>query len=268
MDEFIKILMEETGAKTELLAWAFFIVGLLIFVVSIVSITISICLSVKYIKYNRRGNSLGETGEMVARRILDMNGLQHIKVSPVGSIMFGNSYSHYFKKVRLRRRTYKKASVSSLAMAAQKSALAVLDKENDPDMKRRNKLIPIITFGPFFFVPMLVVGVALDLLINTVLPQGVFTLIFASIGLVFYLFSFVFAMTVLKVEKKGQEKAYRILQENDLATEQELADIKALFKLYNIQYVNDIILAFLELVYQVLQIVSAVQNNDFNMNNN
>ncbi len=268
MDEFIKILMEETGAKTELLAWAFFIVGTLIFIASIVSITISICLSIKYIKYNRRKNSLGETGELVARRILDMNDLQHIKVSPVGSIMFGNSYSHYFKKVRLRRRTYKKASVSSLAMAAQKSALAVLDKENDPDMKRRNKLIPFITFGPFFFVPMIVVGVVIDLLIKTSFPQGMFTLIFASIGLVFYIFSFIFAMTVLKVEKKGQKKAYQIMQENNLVTEQELADMKSLFKLYNIQYVNDIILAFLEVVYQVLQIVSAVQNNDFDISNN
>ncbi len=268
MNEFIKILMEETGAKTELLAWSFFIVGALIFAAAIVSLTVSVCLSIKYIKYNRKMNSLGETGETVARRILDMNGLQHIKVSPIGSIMFGNSYSHYFKQVRLRRRTYKKASVSSLAMAAQKSALAVLDKENDSDMKRRNKLIPFITFGPFFFVPMIVVGVVLDFLINTVLPQGVFTLIFASVGLVFYLFSFVFAMTVLKVEKKGQKKAYEILQEYNLATEQELTDIKSLFKLYNIQYVNDIILAFLEVVYQVLQIVSAVQNSDFNMNNN
>ncbi len=195
-----------------------------------------------------------------------MNGLQNIKVSPVGSIMFGNSYSHYFKKVRLRRRTYKKASVSSLAMAVQKSALAVLDKENDPDMIKRNKLIPFITFGPFFFVPLIAVGVIIDLLIKTAFPQGFFTLVLSSIGLVFYIFSFVFSMTVLKVEKKGQQKAYQILEENSLVTEQELKDIKKLFKLYNIQYVNDTILAFLEIIYQVLQIISAVQNNDFNLN--
>ncbi len=150
MNEILKAIMDETGAKTEFLAWAFFIVGSLITVMAIISLLVSLCLSIKYIKYNRRKNSLGETGEQIARRILDMNGLQNVKVSPVGSIMFGNSYSHYFKRVRLRRRTYKKASVSSLAMAVQKSALAVLDKENDPDMMKRNKLIPFITFGPVF----------------------------------------------------------------------------------------------------------------------
>ncbi len=262
MNEIIRTVMEETGAKSELLAWAFLIVGALITVVALVSIVVSIMLSIRYVKYNRKKNSIGATGEQVARNILDANGLADIGVSPIGSILFGNSYSHYFKKVRLRRRTYKKDSISSLAMAAQKSSLAVLDKENDPDMKKRNKLIPFITFGPFFFIPLIVVGVVIDLLIHTALPQGTFTLIFASIGLVFYLCSFIFSLVVLKVEKKGQEKAYQILKENNLATEEELADIKSLFKLYNVQYVNDIMLSFLELIYRVLQIIAAIQDND------
>ncbi len=90
-------------------------------------------------------------------------------------------------------------------------------------------------------------------------------MVLSSIGLVFYIFSFVFSLTVLKVEKKGQQKAYRILEENNLVTAQELKDIKKLFRLYNIQYVNDTILAFLEIIYQVLQIISAVQDGEFNM---
>ncbi|MBR5571151.1 MAG: hypothetical protein IKV99_00715 [Oscillospiraceae bacterium] len=40
-----------------------------------------------------------------------------------------------------------------------------------------------------------------------------------------------------------------------MATEEELADLKELFHLYNIQYINDIILACLELIYTILQIV-------------
>ncbi len=267
MDVVIQAIMEATGAKTEMLAWAFLIVGALIAVMAVVSIVVSIMLSIKYVKYNRKKNSIGATGEQVARKILDANDLKHIRVSPVGSIMFGNSYSHYFKKVRLRRFTYKKDSISSLAMAAQKSSLAVLDKENDPDMKKRNKLIPFITFGPFFFIPLIVVGVIIDLIIKTAFPQGMFTLIFASVGVVFYLCSFIFSLVVLKVEKKGQEKAYQILRENKLATEAELKDIKSLFKLYNIQYVNDIILSFLELVYRVLQIIAAVQSSDLSSSN-
>ena len=40
-----------------------------------------------------------------------------------------------------------------------------------------------------------------------------------------------------------------------MATEEELADLKELFHLDNIQYINDIILACLELIYTILQIV-------------
>ena len=62
--------------------------------------------------------------------------------------------------------------------------------------------------------------------------------------------------------KKAQERAYSILQSGHLATEEELEDLKALFHLYNIQYINDIILASLELIYTVLRIALAVYKKD------
>jgi hypothetical protein len=43
-----------------------------------------------------------------------------------------------------------------------------------------------------------------------------------------------------------------------MATDSELVDLKELFHLYNIQYINDIILASLELIYTLLQIALAL----------
>ena len=140
------------------------VVGLLI-IASIFAFGISIYLSISYVRYNKKQNSCGKTGEQIARKILDHHELGHIKVSKTGSIMFGNSYSHYFKKVRLRRLTWQKRSVTSLAMAAQKSALAVLDKENDAEMRTRVRLTPLIYFGPIAFVPMVIAGVLLDMVV-------------------------------------------------------------------------------------------------------
>lgn len=138
--------------------------GLLI-IVSIFALGVSIFLAISYVRYNKKQNSCGRTGEEIARTILDRNGLGKIKVSKTGSTLFGNSYSHYFKKVRLRRLTWKKQSVTSLAMAAQKSVLAILDKENDADMKTRVCLTPLIYFGPIAFVPMMIIGALLDLFV-------------------------------------------------------------------------------------------------------
>ena len=44
------------------------------------------------------------------------------------------------------------------------------------------------------------------------------------------------------------------MRDSNLATEDELTDLKTLFHLYNVQYINDIILAALELLYFLLRV--------------
>ena len=261
MSEFINIVREMAdgtldGVSEGVIIAMSVVVGLLI-IASIFAFGISIYLSISYVRYNKKQNSCGKTGEQIARKILDHHELGHIKVSKTGSIMFGNSYSHYFKKVRLRRLTWQKRSVTSLAMAAQKSALAVLDKENDAEMRTRVRLTPLIYFGPIAFVPMVVIGVLLDVLLST----GFCGILFTVLGLGFYLLSFVMSILVLKTEKKAQKRAYEIMKEEGLATEEELESCKKLFRLYNIEYINDMVIALLELIYRVLQIIAYVQNS-------
>ena len=245
-----------SGAGLEI---ALAIVGLLIVVIGLVSLVVTGWLAVKYHKFNRKENSIHMTGEEVARKVLDDNGLEHIRVKVTGSLLFGNSYSHYFKKVRLRRMTRHKTSVTALGMGTQKACLAVLDKENDPDMKKQVRLYPLITFGPLAFIPLILVGAALDYFVFN--QNGVCTYVLGGLGLLFYVYAVVLSVLTLRTEKKAQERAYIYLQEKNMATEEELADLKELFHLYNIQYINDIILACLELLYTALQIAIELKGN-------
>ena len=264
MSEFIQVVREVAdgslnGVSDSVIA-AMLVIGTLLVIASLIAFVISICLGIAYAKYNRKKNSCLKTGEQVARTILDRNDLTHIKVSANGSILFGNSYSHYFKKVRLRRLTWKKDSLTSLAIAAEKSSLAILDKEGDPDMKSRIRMTPIIYFGPLAFVPLVLLGALLDVfLFHT--TNSICLITAAIVSFVIYLVSFVMALLVLKTEKKAQEKALQILHTEGLATEEEIEMSRKLFKLYNIEYVNDMVIALLELVYRVLQIIAYVQNH-------
>jgi Zn-dependent membrane protease YugP len=233
------------------------IVAIMIAIVGAYAFVVSIWLMVKYVKFNRTENSAGLTGQEVARKILDENGLNHIKVKATGSILFGNSYSHFFKKVRLRRLTRHERSLTSLGMGAQKASLAILDKEGDPDMRKRIRLYPIIAGGPFMFIPLITIGVLLDYFMFNM--SGIPTLVLGGIGFLFYVYSVVLSVLTLKTEKKAQAKAYEILEAQGLATEEELDALKELFHLYNVQYINDIILASLELLYKVLQIAIALK---------
>ena len=247
------------------LQWAIFIVGCLIVLVALFAGVMSIWLAIKYVVYNRTMNKAGINGEQTARKILDNNDLSHIKVSVVGSLMFGNSYSHFFKKVRLRRWTVKKNSISSMAMGAQKSCLAILDKEGDKDMKVRIILTPFIYFGPLMFLPIVIIGFVLDVILFNF--SGVLTIVAASLGLLFYVASFVMSLMVLKTEVKAQAKALEILEKEDLATLEEREMMKSLFKLYNIQYVNDLILEFLELILRVLMLFAKIQSSSSSSSN-
>ena len=234
------------------------VVGALIALVALASGIVSIWLTVRYYKFNRLKNSIGITGMEIARKILDDHGLAHIKVTRTGSLLFGNSYSHYFKKVRLRGFIRHQSSLTSIGMGAQKAALAILDKEGDPDMKKRIRLVPLITFGPFAFIPLVIIGAILDFFLLS--GSGIFTIVLAVLGLLFYVYSLVLSVMMLKTEKKAQEKAYDILRNEYYINAEEIEAIKELFHLYNIQYVNDIILSSLELLYRVLEIALSISN--------
>lgn len=69
------------------------------------------------------------------------------------------------------------------------------------------------------------------------------------------------SILVLKTEKKAQKRAYEIIKAEGLATAEELEMCKKLFRLYNIEYINNMVIALLELIYRVFQIIAYVQNS-------
>lgn len=239
---------------------ALVIVGVLILIVGLISVVVSFWLLRRYSKFNCRENSLHMTGQQIARKILDDNDLSHIKVKTTGSVLFGNSYSHYFKKVRLRVFIRHQTSITSLGMGAQKASLAILAKEGDPDMKKRIRLVPLISFGPFAFIPLIIVGIFLDYFVWN--QNGLCVIVLGALGLLFYVYSIILSVMTLKTEKKAQERAYTILQNDYHISQEDLDALKELFHLYNIQYINDIILAALELIYNILKIVVALKKDD------
>jgi Zn-dependent membrane protease YugP len=161
--------------------------------------------------------------------------------------------------VRLRGLIRHETSLTSIGLGAQKAALAILDKEGDKDMKKRIRLVPFITFGPFAFIPLLLIGGALDYFVFN--GSGICTLTLGALGFLLYVYAIVLSVLTLKTEKKAQNKAYDILARDYHITDDELSALKELFRLYNIQYVNDIILSSLELLYTILEIAIAVKGN-------
>ncbi len=259
MDESMEIFANTT------IGIAIVVVAALLVLVGIVAVIVGIVLSVSYVKYNHKNNSAGLTGAEAARILLDSHGLNDIKVKSTGSMFFGNSYGRYGKCVRIRRLTRNRTSITALAIGSQKAALAIMDREGDPDMKKRYKLVPLVTFGPFAFIPLIIIGVVIDFVVaNT---GGIALLVTLALSVVLYVLAMIAAAVTLKTEKKAQERCCELLIEGKLANEEEIADIKGLFKLYNVQYINNIIISSLKVLYYVLRLVAAITNANNNESN-
>lgn len=70
-EEFWNDLLNEAGNGNKTLGLAILIVGAVIVLVALVSLTVSIVLGVKYYRFNRKENNAGLTGVEAARKILD-----------------------------------------------------------------------------------------------------------------------------------------------------------------------------------------------------
>lgn len=238
-----------------LLVITIWVIGVIVVVLALVAAIMSIWLAIKYIKYNKRMTQAGIAGKDIARTLLDKNGLQNIKVKKANiftAFMVGNSYSHYFKRVRLRGLIYSKASITSVAISGQKVGLALLDKEGDPDMKKRIRLLPLLTFGPFAFVLLVAVGIVIDILASL---GGILAVICCSVGIVFYIFTFVLSLTTLKTETKAQDRALEMLQADGYLQGDEVDDAKELYRLYIINYKLNMIIELLEMIMQILKLI-------------
>jgi Zn-dependent membrane protease YugP len=124
-------------------------------------------------------------------------------------------------------------------------------------MKRRIVLTPLIYLGPLALIPIALIGIVVDILFFNF--TGVVSFISVSVGLLLYVVSFLLSIMVLKTEIKAQARCLEILKAQDMANDEEIEMMKKLFKLYNIQYVNDIIMQVLEMIMRILQLMANSQ---------
>ena len=69
---------------------------------------------------------------------------------------------------------------------------------------------------------------------------------------------FVLSLSVLRVEKKAQQRTIKELSAAGLIDAEEANDFKDLYRLYNLNYVVDTVMAFLEVLLRILQIALKV----------
>ncbi|MBR6790374.1 MAG: zinc metallopeptidase [Oscillospiraceae bacterium] len=181
-------------------------------------------------KYNRIGNRRGYTGAMVARRILDMNGLQHIRIERVS----GSLTDHFDPSagvIRLSDSTYSSTSVGALGVAAHECGHAVQHDVGYFPIRIRQAIIPLTQFGSTAAMPLALLGVVLGLPI--LIEAGIF------------LFSAVvaFQLVTLPVEFNASRRAMKTLENDRILDDDELKGSRKVLTAAALTYVAALLVA-------------------------
>ncbi len=161
-------------------------------------------------KYSKVPSGRGLTGSDAARRILDANGLRHVKVEQVS----GDLTDHYDPRanvIRLSSTVYGVASAAAVGVAAHEAGHAVQHAVGYFPIKVRTAIIPISRIGSSLAVPLVFLG----LLMSSV-PL-------ANFGILLFCAAVLFQLVTLPVEFNASRRALNTLKESAMLTGDSLA---------------------------------------------
>ena len=174
-----------------------------------VSGTASSYINTWYKKTSAMKNTKGLTGKEVARKILDKNGLNHVKVEPIQ----GELTDHYdprTKTVRLSEGIYDKETVAAISVASHECGHAIQDKDGYLFLRVRSSIVPIVNLASKLGYVAIVLGIIMQML-NIV-----------KIGIFAEFIILAFQVITLPVEFNASARALKKIEEYSMVTTKEL----------------------------------------------
>ena len=173
-----------------------------------------------YSAFRDVGTRSHATGYDTAKKLLRASGINDISIGRVK----GELSDHYHptkKIVNLSESVYGSDSVAAVAVAAHEIGHVVQKKKGYLPYKLRTLLVPITYIGSRLALPLVLVGLVLDVFVATTQNSSVGYYV-ALVGVLLYGLSTVFALVTLPVEYDASRRAKRMLVEEGILTEEEL----------------------------------------------
>lgn len=210
----------------------------ILLIILFLPIVANLAVNSAYKKYSYVKNTRGMTGKDVARKILDYNGLEDVKIVKISGNLTDN-YNPRTKVVSLSSDIYDGSSISSLSVAAHEVGHAIQDKENYTSLVIRSKLVPVVNFTSHLATIFLVIGLASELL--NIYYVGIFMLL---VGL---LFQFV----TLPVEFNASFRAKEQLLNLGIVSGDEISGTNSVLRAAAFTYVA----SFLVMLLQIFRLI-------------
>lgn len=177
----------------------------------------------------------GMTGYEAARRILDQNGLRHIRIEQIG----GHLSDHYDPRanvIRLSSAVYNSNTASAVGVAAHEAGHAVQYAQGYAPIKLRAAIIPVCQVGSNLAFPLFLLG--LFLVIEPLM----------WLGIIAYSLTAVFQLVTLPVEFNASHRAMTILEDSGQFSDDQLRASRKVLSAAALTYVAALASALLSVL--------------------
>lgn len=217
---------------------------LLVLIGSLIMIYAQFKVNRTYSRYEKIPNRRGITGAMVAREILDRNGLSDVQIYVVDGKL-SDHYNPGKKTINLSRNIHDGTSIAALAVASHECGHAIQHLIGYKPLVFRNAIIPLCNVGQYLGW----IAVMLGLLFGNSSVAWIGVFLMSGILL--------FQIITLPVEFDASSRALQILKTNYLAND-EYDGAKSMLSAAAFTYVA----AMLSTVLSLLRIVLIIVGND------
>ena len=214
----------------------------------ILSVITSFMVNSTFDKYSKVRSHRGITGAEAARRVLDANGLYHVKIERIG----GKLSDHYDPRsnvIRLSQSTYDNASPAAIGVAAHEAGHAVQHAVGYLPIKIRSAIIPATNFGAKLSMPLVLLGLILSM-------YGQQFIYLAYAGIICFCTVAVFQLVTLPTEFNASRRALAAIEQYGILDRQEIGQTKKVLTAAAMTYVAALAVSLMQLLHLVLTVQS------------
>ncbi len=192
-----------------------------------------------YSKYSKVKNEKGLTGSEVARKILDKNGLNDIKVVETTGYL-SDHYDPKARTIRLSQSIFREDSIASVSVACHECGHAIQDKNKYLFLRIRSFLVPFVNFCSYAGYVAILLGSIFSAL----------GLIWA--GIIAEMVILLFQLVTLPVEIDASRRGLKELKEQQYLNSKEMGSGKMMLTSAALTYVASLATTLIQILRLVL----------------
>ena len=201
----------------------------------IISIWAQIKVSTTFNKYSKLTTQKGLSGYGAARKILDANGLSHVRIEQV----HGKLTDHYDPRknvIRLSESVYHATSPAAIGVAAHEAGHAIQYAKDYAPIRLRAKMVTVTNIGSMLSMPLFFIGLLFAFYPLTIA------------GIILYSLVALFQLVTLPVEFNASARAMSVLESSGILNENELKASRKVLTAAAMTYVAALLTSLLTLL--------------------